>query len=140
LAEEIFDDGELIDETGFQKIANKAQRALDRLPRVIYKNNKGKETKRVDSFNGKNLQIVGGVVELDPREKNDRSISINVKFAEPFSGRHPAVVPMIETGGQAYGVSVSDVTPEGFVMNIRHFADGETYNLKSIMYVAVGLP
>lgn len=143
MAEQIFDDGELIDESGFQKIARRTEEVFNRLPRVIFKNNKGnqQETKRVDSFNGKRLQIVGGVVEMSDHKANDRQFSIHVNFAESFSGKNPVVTAMVE-GQIGYALSIGNIDNTGFDMHIRKTGDDVTSDLqlRAIHYIAIGQP
>lgn len=141
MAEQIFDDGELIDESGFQKLARRVQDVFSRLPKVVYRNNKGSDTKKINSFSGKRLQIVAGAVEFDDRTKNERQFSITVNFAEPFSGKTPVVTAMVE-GPVGYALSIGNISNQSFEMRIRKTSDSTEpdLQLRAIHYIAVGQP
>lgn len=139
MADQVFDDGELIDESGFQRLARQIGWAKDRLTKVVFKNNKGSEAKKINSMDGRRLQVVAGVVEMDERNSNDVQISIPVKFATSFSGKHPAVVAMPDSA-PSYGVSIGQVDGEGFVLNIRKLNNADRFGLRAIHYIAIGKP
>lgn len=138
MADVIFDDGSPIDSDKLMQLAKEFDYASDRLIKLIWKQAKG-DNKVVNSMNGKRLQVVAGVVQQDNRRDTNNRISINVKFAQPFSGKHPTVVAMPESDS-AYGVSVREIDHNGFVLVLRQQDDDSLFPLTAIHYIAVGMP
>ena len=138
MADVIIDDGSPIDSDQLMRLAEEFDYASDRLIKLIWKNARG-ENKVVNSMNGKRLQVVAGVVTADNRHTKDNRISINVKFAQPFSGKHPTVTATAHSDA-AYGISIREVDQNGFVMNLRQLDNDNLFPLTAIHYIAVGMP
>ena len=122
-------------------VYKKIDSVKDKLIRLIWRNDLN-ENKVVKSMDGKEIQVLCGVVPIKDRTSQDNEISVNVKFPNDFGGKkQPSVVAMPQ-GRTPYGCSVTNVDRQGFTLILHQFGDQKdnTFGIVAINYIAVGMP
>ena len=136
----IINSGDPIDGESVNDVYDKIENVKDKLIKLIWRNDIG-DNKVVKSLDGKALQVLAGVVDIDNRTTKNNEISVKVRFPNPFGGRKQPVVTCTVQSSTAYGYSITSVDKEGFTVVIHQFGDdNNTFNIKAINYIAVGLP
>jgi hypothetical protein len=131
-----------IDASAVNDVYTKIDKMKDKFINLIWKQAEGKNDRTVKALDGKNLQVLAGTVPVpDKTSKNDES-SIRVDFFNAFGGgKSPTVVAMPDSTSP-YGVSVKNVTKQGFTLVIHQFPDNgkdDKLNISSVHYIAVGM-
>lgn len=132
-----------IDAEAVNDVINAIEKITSKLVNVLWRNSSGTNDKTIRSSDGKNLQVLAGVVAVNDRTSKNDETSIQVRFLAPFGGKKdPTVVAMPESTSP-YGVSIKNITQEGFTLVIHQFPDNpkdDKLNLARIHYIAVGMP
>jgi hypothetical protein len=139
----MINNGEPIDGNSVNDLYNKIENVKDKLINLIWRNSSGNADKTIRSLDGKEIQVLAGTIDVkDKTSKTDES-AVRVEFYRPFGGsKSPTVVAMPESASP-YGVSIKNITKNGFTLVIHQFPDNgkdDRLNLNNIHYIAVGMP